>query len=129
MEKERWVYFDPAMNKFMKKIEATIQSSKVNILIDELNEVVKGFTITEGKGRGSGKRQNIRSGRGTISKTAEFNKVSIISTIVDDSIVEKVCKIIEESIFSGEEEDGIIAISNIESVLNIGTKKKNSEAL
>ena len=129
MEKERWVYFDPVMNKFMKKIEATIQSSKVNILIDELNEVVKGFTITEGKGRGSGKRQNIRSGRGTISKTAEFNKVSVISTIVDDSTVEKVSKIIEESIFSGEEEDGIIVISNIESVLNIGTKKKNSEAL
>ena len=115
------------MSKIMKKIEATIQSSKVNILIDELNEVVKGFTITEGKGRGSGKRQNIRSGRGTISKTAEFNKVSVISTIVDDSTVEKVSKIIEESIFSGEEEDGIIVISNIESVLNIGTKKKNSK--
>ena len=117
------------MSKVMKKIEATIQSSKVNILIDELNEVVKGFTITEGKGRGSGKRQNIRSGRGTISKTAEFNKVSVISTIVDDSTVEKVSKIIEESIFSGGEEDGIIVISDIESVLNIGTKKKNSEAL
>jgi nitrogen regulatory protein P-II 1 len=129
MEKERWIYFDPVMSNIMKKIEATIQSSKVNILIDELNGVVKGFTITEGKGRGSGKRQNIRSSRGTISKTAEFNKVSVISTIVDDSIVERVSKIIEESIFSGGEEDGIIAISNIESVLNIGTKKKNSEAL
>ena len=129
MEKERWIYFDPVMSNIMKKIEATIQSSKVNILIDELNGVVKGFTITEGKGRGSGKRQNIRSGRGTISKTAEFNKVSVISTIVDDSIVERVSKIIEESIFSGGKEDGIIVVSNIESVLNIGTKKKNSEAL
>ena len=117
------------MINFVKKIEATIQSSKVNILIDELNGVVKGFTITEGKGRGSGKRQNIKSGRGTISKTAEFNKVSVISTIVNDSAVEKVSKIIEESVFSGEEGDGIIAISNIESILNIGTKKKNSEAL
>ena len=113
----------------MKKIEAIIQSSKVSILIDELNRVAKGFTVTEGKGRGSGKRQNIKSGRGTISKTAEFNKVSIITTIVDDSTVEKVSKIIEELVFSGEEGDGIIAISNIESVLNIGTKKKNSEAL
>ena len=28
------------MSKVMKKIEATIKSSKVNILIDELNEVV-----------------------------------------------------------------------------------------
>jgi len=113
----------------MKKIEAIIQSNKVNILIDELNEVVKGFTITEGRGRGSGKRQNIKSERGTISKTAEFNKVSVITTIIDDSAVEKVSKIIEETVFSGEEGDGIIAISNVESVLNIGTKKKNSEAL
>ena len=113
----------------MKKIEAIIQSNKVNILIDELNEVVKGFTITEGRGRGSGKRQNIKSERGTISKTAEFNKVSVITTIIDDSAVEKVSKIIEEAVFSGEEGDGIISISNVESVLNIGTKKKNSEAL
>ena len=113
----------------MKKIEAIIQSNKVNILIDELNEVVKGFTITEGRGRGSGKRQNIKSERGTISKTAEFNKVSVITTIIDDSAVEKVSKIIEETVFSGEEGDGIISISNVESVLNIGTKKKNSEAL
>ena len=113
----------------MKKIEATIQVNKIKTISDAITGVVGGFTILEGNGRGSGKRQNIRSGRGTISKTAEFNKVSVISTIVDDSIVEKVSKIIEESIFSGGEEDGIIVISNIESVLNIGTKKKNSEAL
>ena len=49
----------------------------------------------------------------------DINKVSIITTIVDDSTVEKVSKIIEELVFSGEEGDGIIAISNIESVLNI----------
>ena len=110
----------------MKKIEAIIQSNKINILTDELNGIVSGFTITEGKGKGSGKRQKIGSSRGTISKTAEFNKVSVINTIVDDSIVEKVSKIIEETVFTGEE-DGIIAISDIENVVNIGTKKKNSD--
>ena len=113
----------------MKKIEATIQTNKVNAVTDSINKIVGGFTILEGNGRGSGKRQNIRSERGTNITIAEYNKVSVISTIVDDSIVEKVSKIIEESIFSGGEEDGIIVISNIESVLNIGTKKKNSEAL
>ena len=129
MEKERWVYFDPAMNKFMKKIEATIQSSKVNILIGELNGVAKGFTITEGKGRGSGKRQNIGTGRGTNTVIANYNKVAIISTIVDDKIVEKVTKIIEDAVFTGETSDGIIAITDIESVLNISSKEKNSKAL
>ena len=113
----------------MKRIEATIQSNKVNVVADAIKEIVGGFTILEGNGRGSGKRQNIGSERGTGIVTAEYNKVAIISTIVDDSIVEKVCKIIEEEAYTGENTDGIIAISNIDNVFNIGTKKKDSEAL
>jgi nitrogen regulatory protein P-II 1 len=113
----------------MKKIEATIQSNKVSTVSDALNGIVGGFTILEGNGRGSGKRQSIRSGRGTNTVTAEYNKVAILTTIVDDSMVEKVSKAIEEIVFTGENGDGIIVVSNIESVLNIGTKKKNSEAL
>jgi|TARA_B110000438_G_scaffold290557_1_gene326418 nitrogen regulatory protein P-II 1 len=113
----------------MKKIEVTIQSNKISMVSDALNEIVGGFTILEGKGRGSGKRQSIGSSRGTNTITAEYNKVAIVSMIVDDSIVEKVSKVIEEVVFTGVSGDGIIVVSNIESVLNIGTKKKNSEAL
>jgi len=113
----------------MKKIEATIQSNKVSIVSDAITGVVGGFSVIEGKGRGSGKRQNIGSGRGTNTMIAEYNKISIISTIVDDSIVEKVSKAIEDAAFTGEEGDGIITVSNIESAVNIGTKKNNSEAL
>ena len=113
----------------MKRIDATIQINKVGSVSDAINDIVGGFTILEGNGRGSGKRQSIRSERGTVTVTAEYNKVAIISTIVDDSIVEKVCKIIEEEAYTGENTDGIIAISNIDNVFNIGTKKKNSEAL
>jgi len=113
----------------MKKIEATIQVNKINAISNAITEVVGGFTIIEGNGRGSGKRQNIRSERGTKTIIAEYNKIAIISTIVDDSIVEKVCKIIEEEAYTGENTDGIITISNVDSVFNIGTKKKGSEAL
>jgi len=113
----------------MKKIEATIQNSKVRIVSDAITGIVGGFTIIEGNGRGSGKRQNIGSERGTNTIVSEYNKVSIITTIVDDSIVEKVSKTIEEAAFTGENSDGIIVVSNIESVLNIESKKKNSEAL
>ena len=113
----------------MKKIEATIQVNKINVISDAITEVVGGFTVIEGNGRGSGKRQNIRSERGTKTIIAEYNKIAIISTIVDDSIVEKVCKIIEEEAYTGENTDGIITISNVDSVFNIGTKKKGSEAL
>ena len=113
----------------MKKIEATIQSNKVNVVADAIKEIVGGFTILEGNGRGSGKRQNIGTERGTNRIIAKYNKVSIISTIVDDSKVEEVTKIIEDLTFTGETSDGIIAISNIESVLNISSKEKNSKAL
>jgi len=113
----------------MKKIEATIQVNKINAISDAIAGFVGGFTIIEGNGRGSGKRQNIRSERGTKTIIAEYNKIAIISTIVDDSIVEKVCKIIEEEAYTGENTDGIITVSNVDHVFNIGTKKKDSEAL
>ena len=47
----------------------------------------------------------------------------------DDSKLEEVTKIIEDLTFTGEPSDGIIAISNIESVLNISSKEKDSKAL
>ena len=113
----------------MKKIEATIQINKVGAVSDAINDIVGGFTVLEGNGRGSGKRQSIRSERGTITMTAEYNKVAIISTIVEDSEVEKISKAISDAVFTGEEGDGIISISNIENVLNIASKKKDLEAL
>ena len=113
----------------MKKIEATIQINKIGVASDAIHDMVGGFTILEGNGRGSGKRQNIGTERGTNRIIAKYNKVSIISTIVDDSKIEEVTKIIEDLTFTGETSDGIIAISNIESVLNISSKEKNSKAL
>ena len=113
----------------MKKIEATIQNNKVSIVTEAIKEIVGGFTIIEGNGRGSGKRQSIGSGRGTNTMIAKYNKVALITTIVDDLMVEKVTKAIEEAAFTGETNDGIIAISTIESVLNISSKEKNSKAL
>jgi len=54
----------------MKRIEATVQATKITAVTEALNDIVEGFTILEGKGRGSGIRQQIRSGRGTGSITA-----------------------------------------------------------
>jgi len=113
----------------MKKIEATIQINKVDVVATAITDIVDGFTILEGNGRGSGKRQIVRSGRGTGTVVSDYNKVSVISTIVKDSEVEKIAEVILNAAFTGENGDGIIAVSNIESVLNITTKKKSSESL
>ena len=113
----------------MKKIEVTVQIDKTGIVSDAIKEIVGGFTVLEGNGRGSGERQTIRAGRGTGSFIAEFNKVAIISTIVEDSEVDKVVQAISNAAFSGKSGDGIITISEIQDVVNIASKKTGSEAL
>jgi len=113
----------------MKRIEATIQIDKTSIVSDAIKNIVGGFTILEGNGRGSGQRQTIRGGRGTGTFVAEFNKVATISTIVDDSKVEVVINAISNAAFSGKTGDGIIVVSTVDDVLNIASKKRGSEAL
>ncbi len=113
----------------MKRIEATINNSKTGAVADAINDIVGGFTILEGNGRGSGARQEIRSGRGTGTITAEYNKVAMIVTLVDDADVEKVSAAIADASFTGKGGDGIIVITSVESVHNIASKKSGSEAL
>jgi len=113
----------------MKRIDATIQATKIGAVTEALNDIVGGFTILEGKGRGSGIRQQVRSGRGTGSITKEYNAVATVSTVVDDSNVEKVSTAIADAAFTGKGGDGIIIVANIESALNIASKKSGTEAL
>jgi len=113
----------------MKRIEATIQVDKTGPVSDAIKDMVGGFTILEGNGRGSGQRQTMRAGRGTGTFVAEFNKVATVSTIVEDSKVESVIKAISDAAFSGKAGDGIITISTIDDVVNIASKKRGSEAL
>ena len=113
----------------MKRIEATIQIDKIGLVSDAIKNMVGGFTILEGNGRGSGQRQTMRGGRGTGTFVAEFNKVAIVSTIVEDSKVETVIKAISDAVFSGKAGDGIIVVSTVDDVLNIASKKRGSEAL
>jgi len=113
----------------MKRIDATVQATKIGAVSDAINDIVGGFSVLEGNGRGSGARQTIRAGRGTGTVTAEYNKIATFSTIVDDSEVEKVSTAIADAAFTGKGGDGIIIISNVDSVVNIATKKSGSEAL
>jgi nitrogen regulatory protein P-II 1 len=113
----------------MKRIEATIQIDKTGAVSDAIKSLVGGFTILEGNGRGSGKRQTMRAGRGTGSFIAEFNKVATVTTIVADEKAEQIITAISEAAFSGNAGDGIITVSTIDDVVNIASKKRGSEAL
>ena len=113
----------------MKRIEATIQATKIGAVTEAIKDIVGGYTILEGKGRGSGARQEMRSGRGTGTITAEYNQVATVITVVDDSDVEKVSSAIADAAFTGKGGDGIIITTNAETALNIASKKRDSEAL
>ncbi len=113
----------------MKRIEATVHIDKTGAVSDAIKDIVGGFTILEGNGRGSGERQKIRAGRGTGTFIAEFNKVATVSTIVNDSDVDKIVTAIGDAAFSGNPGDGIIVISPVDDVVNIASKKRGSEAL
>jgi len=113
----------------MKRIEATIQTDKTGPVSDAIKEMVGGYTILEGNGRGSGQRQTIRGGRGTGTFVAEYNKVATVSTIVDESKVDAVIKAISDASYSGKAGDGIIVVSTVDDVVNIASKKRGQEAL
>ena len=113
----------------MKRIEATVHIDKTGAVSDAIKDMVGGFTILEGNGRGSGERQKIRAGRGTGTFIAEFNKVATVGTIVNDSDVDKVVTAIGDAAFSGNPGDGIITISTVDDVINIASKKRGPEAL
>ena len=113
----------------MKRIEATIQTDKVPGVSEAIKDKVGGFTILDGDGRGSGKRHGIRSGRGTGTIEAEYNKVSTITTLVDDSLAESIVSAIADAAFTGGSGDGIVSISTVDDVYNIASKKRGPEAL
>ncbi len=113
----------------MKRIVATIQTDKVSAVSEAIKDQVGGYTIMDGDGRGSGKRHKIRSGRGTGTIEAEYNKVSTITTIVDDDKVESITSTIADAASTGNSGDGIIVVSNVENITNIASRKSGSEAL
>ena len=113
----------------MKRVEATIQTDKVPGISEAIKDKVGGFTILDGDGRGSGKRQTMRAGRGTGTFEAEYNKVATVSTIVDDSQAESVVSAIADAAFTGKGGDGIVSIETVDDVLNIASKKRGNEAL
>ena len=114
----------------MKKIEAIVKRDRLSAATSALKEAgVKGFSVADLKGRGSGERPTVRGGRGTTSYTAEYNMVSSIVTLVDDSEVEKVLTTIGDAVHTGDSGDGIVYVTNVDDVLNIASKKRGSEAL
>ncbi len=114
----------------MKRIEALIPSDRLR----EVREAVKnsgasGLFITSGKGQGAGDRPMVGGSRGTGRHTAEYNSIESVVTVVDDSIADKVIDAIVDAASSGNKGDGKVFVTNVDNVVDIGSKKKGEGAL
>ena len=114
----------------MKKIEAVIPHARLERAFAALKELnLGGITYFESKGRGEVPRPQIHSGRGTGTYTPEFNINSTVMVVVSDSMVNKVVDKILEGTSTGLKGEGKIFVSDIEDVVDIGTKKRGESTI
>ena len=114
----------------MKRLETIVKSDRLSDVVHAIRSAgAKGVTVTSIKGQGSGERPMLRSGRGTTQFRAEYNSMDSVMAIVDDSEVSKIVSAITESCYTGKSGDGIIVVTDVVQVVNIASKKTDSDAL
>lgn len=108
----------------MKKIEAVVPHSRLDLVLSALKQLdLGGVTYYESKGRGQMPRPKIQSSRGTSTYIPEFNVNSMIVIVVKDSAIQEVVDTITNSASTGLAGEGKIFVSDIEDVVDIGSKK------
>ncbi|HKX81155.1 MAG TPA: P-II family nitrogen regulator [Nitrososphaera sp.] len=114
----------------MKRIEAVVPTARVERAFAAFRELdLGGLTYYDSKGRGSVPRPEIHSGRGTGTFRPEFNVNTTIVVVAKDSMASKVVDKILESISTGLAGEGKIFVSDIDDVVDIGSKKRGETAL
>jgi nitrogen regulatory protein P-II 1 len=114
----------------MKKIEAVIPHARLERVFAALKDLnLGGVTYFESKGRGEVPRPKIHSGRGTGTYTPEFNVNSTIMIVVKESMVNSVVDKILEGASSGLKGEGKIFVSDVDDVVDIGTKKRGESTI
>lgn len=114
----------------MKKIESIVPAARLESAFAALKELdLGGFTYYESRGRGQIPRPEIQSGRGTSTYRPEFNVNATIVVVTKDSMVDSVISKILDSASSGLAGEGKIFVSDIDDVVDIGTKKRGEGAL
>lgn len=112
----------------MKRIEAIIQPSKLDLIIDRLENIgITGMNITEVQGYGTQKGHE-EMYRGVTYRIRLRSKVKV-EIVVEDSIAENVINTIMENARTGNVGDGKIFISPVEDVYRIRTGENGETAL
>ena len=109
----------------MKRIDAMIPTLKRSRVIDAIIKAgAGGVTISETRGKGSSPRPTVTGAKGTARYVAEYNRTDTITCIVDDSKVEKIVRVIINTVHTGAKGDGKIFVSSIEESYDIATGQR-----
>ncbi|WP_320046454.1 P-II family nitrogen regulator [uncultured Ilyobacter sp.] len=112
----------------MKRIQAIIRPNRLEVLKKALvDNGIGGMTVTEVRGFGRQKGK-IEIFRGVEYKT-DFIKKLKIEILCKEENLEKIVKVIMESVREGEPGDGKIFIFPNEEVIRISTKEKGKKAI
>jgi len=114
----------------MKKIEAVVPSARLDKAFAALKELdLGGLTYYDSKGRGQIPRPEIHSGRGTGTFRPEFNVNATIVIVTKESAVNRVIEKLLESTSSGLAGEGKIFVSDVDDVVDIGSRQRGESAL
>ena len=114
----------------MKRIEAIVPAARLESAFAALKELdLGGFTYYESRGRGQIARPEIHSGRGTSTYRPEFNVNATIVVITKDAMADSVISKILDSTGSGLAGEGKIFVSDVEDVVDIGSKQRGEGVL
>jgi nitrogen regulatory protein P-II 1 len=114
----------------LKKIEAIVPAARLESAFAALKELdLGGFTYYESRGRGQIPRPEIQAGRGTSTYRPEFNMNATIVVVTRDSMVDSVISKILDSASSGLAGEGKIFVTDIDDVVDIGSKQRGEGAL
>ena len=114
----------------MKKIEAVVPAARLESAFAALGELgLGGFTYYDSRGRGQIPRPEVHAGRGTSTYRPEFNINATIVVVTKDSMVDRVISSILDSTSSGLSGEGKIFVSDVDEVIDIGSKQRGEDAL
>jgi nitrogen regulatory protein P-II 1 len=114
----------------MKKIEAVVPSARLDRAFAALKEIdLGGLTYYDSKGRGQIPRPEIHSGRGTGTYRPEFNVNATIVVVTKDGMAAKVVEKLLESTSTGLAGEGKIFVSDVDDVVDIGSRQRGEGAL
>ncbi len=112
----------------MTKVEAVIQTSRLDAVKDALHEIgIEGMTVIEvrGHGRQKGHTEFYRGREYTVDLLPKLK----IEMVVGDDLVEKVVQAITSSARTGKIGDGKIFLSRIDEAIRIRNDERGEAAL